>query len=91
MLEKADEILAIYDLIGDVSTKIIVNEFKHKENAKPEKTKNIKKANLKPTKEIAENKHIKERVEIKEPKAALSTKKNTKQSALYKFIAEGEK
>lgn len=89
--EKADEIQAIYDLIGDVSSKITVNEIKQEESSKSEKTKDSKKANLKPTKEISENQVKKDRVEIKESKIELSTKKNTKQSALSHYISEGEK
>lgn len=89
--EKAEEIQVIYDLIGEVSPKITVNEIKHKGKSKSENTKNNKKANLKPTKEITEDELKKERVEIKKSKTELSTKKNTKQSALSQFILEGEK
>jgi len=89
--EKADEIQAIYDLIGDISPKITINEIRHKERSNPEKVKNNKKANLKSPKEIPEDQHEKERVEIKESKTALSTKKNTKQSALSQYITEGKK
>ncbi|MHA1556876.1 MAG: metallophosphoesterase family protein [Candidatus Heimdallarchaeota archaeon] len=89
--EKADEVQLIYDLIGEVSSKITVNEIKQKETPKSEKTMSSKKANLKQTKEIHEDQTKKERVENKESKTELSTKKSTKQSGLSQFISEGEK
>ena len=82
--EKADEIQAIYELIGDISTKITVNELKQN-NSKQEKSKNKSKSDNKLPKKQA-------KTDLKQqPKTDEMKSKEVKQSALSQFINEGEK
>lgn len=83
--EKADEIQAIYELIGDISTKITVNELKENKNIKQEKSKSNSES-------VKNSSKQKIKAQSKPQLTDEPTKnKEVKQSALSQFIKEGEK